>query len=414
MLTILFVISMSIAFTNMFNGELMPFYIKYIIAIFWIAMWIIDIARSSKIEKKNVFAFKEYVIPFILIGIWSLFVWIADRPSNFSGEYISRMIGNVIYLLLTFMCAMSGIHFFGKKTIKLSALAMGISVIFNLCYVIAEYGVSTFFNYLPNVFSTTDFEFGSRMYNFALALEVQDITIATGFYLIYFIFFDKEDSKKTKRRYILLMIFCAVIGFKRTVLVGLIIVCICLWLIKSKNIPLKNVIGVFGIVFISVSFIYVVLIKLNIFEELALKFNIDTNGRVTIYGVLSNYYELSPLFIGNGFSYVDKAMYESIGFVAHSVIIKMFAEIGMIPFFIWLYHYLIKMPNKILNKYGKNAGRVTLAVTIYLFITYFMENTMTLFCMQYSFLLMILFVSEEDKEDEANKIEKIGGIDGRK
>lgn len=400
MLATMFVISIAVAFTNMFNGELMPFYIKYIIAIFWIAMWIIDIARKGKVEKKNIFAFKEYVMPFIFIGVWSLFVWIVDKPSYFSGAFVSRMASNIIYLVLTFMCAMSGIHFFERRIIKLSALAMGISVIFNLCYVVYEYGISTFVSYLPHIFSTTEYEFGSRMYNFALALEVQDITMATGFYLIYFIFFDNEDSKKTKRRYILLMVFCAIIGFKRTVLVGLVIVCICLWLIKSKHIPLKNIIYVIGIVFIVVSFLYTVLIKLNIFEELSLRFDIDTNGRVSIYRVLSNYFELSPLFLGNGFACVDKVMYESIGFVAHSVIVKMYAEIGMIPFFIWLYHYLIGMPKKMMNKYGLIAGRVTLAVTIYLFITYFMENTMTLFCMQYSFLLMILFVSDEHEKKE--------------
>ena len=54
--------------------------------------------------------------------------------------------------------------------------------------------------------------------------------------------------------------------------------------------------------------------------------------------MFAKYYEFSPLYMGKGFLYVDKTMYDSIGFVAHSVIVKMFAEIGCIPFLIWIYH----------------------------------------------------------------------------
>ena len=46
MLSFLYVISMAVAFTNMFNGSLTPFYIKYIIALFWIAIWVIDIIKK--------------------------------------------------------------------------------------------------------------------------------------------------------------------------------------------------------------------------------------------------------------------------------------------------------------------------------------------------------------------------------
>ena len=184
MLSFLYVISMAVAFTNMFNGSLMPFYIKYIIALFWIAIWVIDIIKKGKIEGRSIFAIREYSIPFILIALWSLFVWCIDKPTNFSGEFVSRMISNVLYVIITFFSAISAIHFFGRKSIKLSVIAMFLSVMVNLVYVISIYGIGMFLQYLPNVLDTTDYEFGSAMYNFSLALEVQDITMASGFYLI--------------------------------------------------------------------------------------------------------------------------------------------------------------------------------------------------------------------------------------
>lgn len=388
MLSFLYVISMAIAFTNMFNGNLTPFYLKYIIALFWIAIWVIDIIKKRKIEKRSLFAIREYSIPFILIGLWSIFIFLVDRPSNFSGVYVSRMISNVLYIIITFFSAISAIHFFGRKLIKLSVIAMFLSIIVNLIYVINMYSLGMFLEYLPNVLYTTDYEFGSAMYNFSLALEVQDITMATGFYLIYFMFFDKENSKKNKIFYTILLFLCAFIGFKRTVIFGLIIVFLVLWLVKK--ISFKYIVYMISISFLIISFIYIICIKFDVLNILSNAFNIDMNGRITIYRNLSQYFELSIFYLGKGFSYVDKVMYETTGFVAHSVIIKMFAEIGCIPFILWFYHYLIKVPIKIFNKFGENAGKVAFVTTLYLFATYFMENTMTLFCIQYSFIMLPL------------------------
>lgn len=393
MLSFLYVISMAVAFTNMFNGSLTPFYIKYIIALFWIAIWVIDIIKKGKIEGRSIFAIKEYSIPFILIGLWSLFVWCIDRPTNFSGEFVSRMISNVLYVIITFFSAISAIHFFGRKSIKLSIIAMFLSVMVNLVYVISIYGIGMFLQYLPNIFDTTDYEFESAMYNFSLALEVQDITMAAGFYLIYFLFFDKDDSRKTKIFYIVLLFICAFIGFKRTVVFGLAIVFLVLWLVKRKKIKFKYIVYMIAIPFIIILFIYIAFIKFDIIGTLSTALDIDMNGRVTIYGNLVQYFDLSIFYLGKGFSYVDKIMYETTGFVAHSVIIKMYAEIGCIPFIIWLYHYLIKVPIKTFNKFGENAGKVAFVTTLYLFATYFMENTMTLFCIQYSFIMLPLAIA---------------------
>ena len=48
MLSFLYIISMAISFTNMFNGELTPFYVKYIVAILWILLWLFDFGIVKK------------------------------------------------------------------------------------------------------------------------------------------------------------------------------------------------------------------------------------------------------------------------------------------------------------------------------------------------------------------------------
>lgn len=405
MLSALYIFSMAVSFTNILNGEVVSFYLKYIVALCWCVMWVLDVLRKNKIQKVTLFVIKKYCFPVVLIAVWSFIVWILDKPLGLSSSYISRMIGNVIYLLLTYITAISGAHFFKEKVIKLSVIAMFLSILFNLFVVIGQYGINTFFSYIPNVFNTLEYQYGSRMYNFSAALEVQDITMASGLYLIYFIFFDEYDSKKTKMIYIFMTLFCAIIGFKRTTMVGILIVCLIIWLIKIKGVPFKYILYIVAIPIIIVAFVYIIMIKMDTFVNFLMRYEIDANGRVSIYRTLSKYYEISVFYLGKGFMYVDKSMYESIGFVAHSVIVKMFAEIGFIPFFLWIYHYLINIPKKINLKYGNKVGELSIVTMIYIFITYFMENTMTLFCVQYSFLMIpiVKIISEEKRkgaEDE--------------
>lgn len=393
MLSLLYVVSMAVSFTNMFNGELTPFYIKYIVAILWIVLWLFDfgIVKKRLLVRYRRVLF-QICVPYILIAVWSCVVWIIDRPAVFNSQFVTRMISNVLYILITYTTAMVGIYFFKSRAVKLSVIAMFLSTIVNLGYVVAEYGIGMFLTYIPHIFSTTDYEWGSSLYNFSLALEVQDITMASGFYLIYYLIISKEEFKR-RVPYIAILLVCAVIGFKRTTLVGLVIACVIMWLIKKRNISLVNVIYLVSGVFIVITFAYIWIIKSGILADLTLLFNIDANGRVYIYNILSSYYEIWPFYLGKGFAYVDKIMYESTGFAAHSVIVRMFAEIGFIPFFAWIIHYLIAIPKRMTLVYDSYSGRMVYLAVIYMFTIFFMENTMTLFCIQYSFALFAMLPS---------------------
>lgn len=388
---------MAIAFTNMFNGELVPFYIKYIIAIIWILFWCYDISiKRLKIEKISKRAIRQYCYPYLFIALWSCIIWIVDPPNYFSVDNITRMLSNTIYICITFLSSIAAVHFFGKRTIKLSLLAMTLSTVVNLFYVVNQYGISMLYIYVTTVFNEAEYSFGSDMYNFSLALETQDIAIATGFYLIYYLFFNNIDLKKKEVNCLILCFICMYIGLKRTTLLGLIITLPIILLVKWKKLNLKNIVYSVGGAFILASFTYIFIIKYDIFSLLIRLLNIDANGRISIYNVLSQYYDISFLYIGKGFLYVDKTMFDSIGFVAHSVIVKMYAEIGCVPFLFWLYHYLIKVPINIFNKDGVKSGIISFVTTLYLFITFFTENTMSLFCIQFSYLLIPLAMSSSE------------------
>ena len=75
MLSLLYVVSMAVSFTNMFNGELTPFYIKYIVAILWIVLWLFDfgIVKKRLLVRYRRVLF-QICVPYILIAVWSCVV----------------------------------------------------------------------------------------------------------------------------------------------------------------------------------------------------------------------------------------------------------------------------------------------------------------------------------------------------
>ncbi len=82
---------------------------------------------------------------------------------------------------------------------------------------------------------------------------------------------------------------------------------------------------------------------------------------------LAKYYEIITIYIGKGFTFVDKTMYDTTGFAAHNTIVRMYAELGFIPFIIWIIWYIMNIPLKILNKFGRKNTLIVMTSTLYLF-----------------------------------------------
>jgi len=312
------------------------------------------------------------------------------------GAFLSRLLGQTLYILINYTCVIAGVHFFGEKTIKYSLYAMFISVIINLFFTINTYGFNSFIIYLKGLFTNVYFKRGTPLFSIAASLEVQDITMAAGFYLIYYLFYFK-GPKSQKNKYLIISIICFILGFKRTGVVALAITLFIYFVLLKKKTKMVDKINYICFGFIITSFIYLILIKYNILENITNTFSINAMGRIQIYQILSSYFNLLPWFIGQGYSFVDKIMYESINFVSHTVIGKMYAELGFIPFILWLVSFIRNNARNILQKYGVSNCSIYILCCLYCFTSFFFENTLTLFCIQYSFLLIPLVYNLEKK-----------------
>ncbi len=394
-LEIIYVISMAVAFSYMFGGEQVTFWYKYLIASFWTIIYFVPkIIRTKVIKGKEATYLKAYILPLIIILLWTLLIWAINPPSGLGASNVTRLFSNILYLALAVMSAIAAVHFFGRKVIKLSVWAIAISILANAIYSIYLYGIRVFLSYLPQAIFSLDFSYGSKLYLFGMAVEVQDATLATGFFILYFVFMDQEDSIKTRIKYILLLLLLSYIGFKRTEYYALIIIAIWILIIKRLKISVKASIYITGIMFFVIGVVYTIIVKNDTFRVLITTIGTDVNGRQNIYRNLSNYYELSLFYIGKGFTYVDKTMYDTTGFASHNTIIRMYAELGAIPCMAWIYWYVVEVPKKILKKYGKEEAFVLLVSTMYLFLAYCIGNAMDFYCIQYCFVLIPIALSK--------------------
>lgn len=401
----IYIISMAVAFSFYFGGAQVVFWYKYLIAFLWAVSYLgVCIVRNRKIRGNSATIIKMYVYPLLMILGWSLFIFVFYSPSGVSMGNITRMISNIFYLILAITSAISTTYYFGKKVIKYSVWAIALSILANLIYCIHLYGMSIFIQYLPQAVLSTDFAYGSVLYNFASCIEVQDATLATGFYILYFILFDKEDDLKTKCLYIGLLLGCSYLGFKRTQFIAVIITGIVIWCIQKSKIEAALIIKVIGIVLLIFSFGYICIVKWDLFQMIVDRIGADVTGRQNVYRNLAKYYEVSPIYIGKGFTFVDKTMYDTTGFAAHNTIVRMYAELGFIPFIIWILWYLIRIPLKILNKFGRKISLVVIANTLYLFFTYCIGNSMNFYCIQYSFVLIMVAVISNNRKTGYRKI----------
>ncbi len=393
MLKIIYILSMAVAFTYKYDGTLVNFWLKYFIAIGWIILWLFYLlSKQQNIKGKTMFYIEQYCKPIIFILAWTFLVWIVNTPAVFDFSFVSRSVSNILCLFLATQSAIAACYFFKEKVIELSVIAILISTAANVIRVLQIYGINLFFDFLKTAFIVTDFDSSRPTYAVSQMLEVHDSTLACGFFIIYYLFFHRKKTKK-EWLYIILLVFCAYIGFKRAAFAGIIVVGLVLFLLKKRTNRFNIIITVIGVIVISVSFLYIVAMKNNLLEIMANTIGLDFSGRFMIYDELSKYYSLWPTYMGYGYGYINKLFEDSMKLASHCDIVRMYIELGFVPYLLWLYHYLIRVPKRALNKYGIDVARVITASTVYLFTTYFVGNAMNMFCVQYSFILIPVALS---------------------
>ena len=386
---------MMIAFTSNFMGSATNYYLRLGMGVLWIIIWAL---KGKGVFRSNKFL-RVLLFPWIAIFVLTLFLWLVNRPEYFDISYFTRLISNILYLLVPIINAYIGIELFGKSVIDMSFFSLIASIALNTFSVWQKYGTALTVTYLSTLL-VHDYKTGTAILDLAMSMEVQGATMALGIFFVYYLLSDKDKTPLQRFFFIVLSLIGLYIGFKRVVLLSVVLVILILWMLRLKRINVRNVILYTFLVFTAISFVYVFVLKTDLISLIAGYFNVDMMGRTNIYRNVSSMYELSPFYLGTGFGYMAKYLFETTGFAVHSDILRMYIELGFIPYLGWLWYNLYYIPQRTVSFFGSEAGKICLIATVYTFSTFLVENTLGLYPLHYGLTVFtMLYVAEANTLD---------------
>lgn len=379
-LEVLFVVTMGIAFVHQLDGYIVPNYIKYGFSLIWIFIWLFQ----AKMKKRDFRIVSLFISPYLWIGIVSIVFWSVSSHSMIGIAYLGNLVYHVGYAVLRALLVLATLEIFKRKALDLTFKALIFSEVIILVYVGASYGFVNLLHYcISGVFKSVvnGFEWTTPMWHIGWAMEVHDNTFAFGAFLIYFLFCD-NDSKNRKRGIIISCLF-VYLGLKRIEILA--IVCVAVVVIAKK--VLKASYGLISqictIGYLIIAYLFIAAIKWT--PDL---FSVLDIHRVALYRFLSDQLHIESLVVGKGFSIINDYLLNynagsNLLTSSHSDLVRMAIEVGILFFTFWVIYYLYMIPKRLKRMTGnENVAFVSLLCFFFVFITYFIDNTLELFAVQ--------------------------------
>lgn len=355
--------------------------------LFFLGMSICANHGLIRYRNKDLLAFKIVLFPCIYQFAISFFYYATNHRISFSG----LMEANTQAILVCFM-AIVAYNSFGRKALRGVLIAAILNYFVYVITCIIQYGPLALFQ------AGTDTK-ASRL------LEVHEVTFVFGILIVYLLISNFFVKKTIKKRWITLLVIFCLLGFKRILLVAMLLgLIIYFYLQKRKKSTSILVMAVLAIV---VSLVWVFLCSSwDLLTGLSIKFGIDLAGRNWIYSNFYPYYEFSLSYVGAGVGYVQEMIYSmttmvlgghSIGL--HNEYMRLFIELGYVPYIIY-FAIVWPISIKILqHKIGYKTALEYFVLWIVTAICIATDNLLTYPNFMMSFWLILIIVISETQED---------------
>ena len=316
------------------------------------------------------------MLPLVIPFLFSSVIWVAERAD---GITILNGVGMIVPQLLSIFVAASTLYLFGEKGIWYCLGAMCLANFLRVLAVIAEGGAAAFFQEFVTLLTSFSAETGPLM----AALEINDLTFAFGPFLIYLLLNRKGISRW------LLWFLCSMvfflIGLKRIAIPAVVLGVLAAWMVgRMPEKAAKQTALFLGVGMIFCSFMYIVGIRMGLFQYLQERLGINAMGRVEMFANLEPYYDISITYMGRGTGFerfVDWAsgvVYDTPRrtiMQIHNDFLRMYLNIGFTGYLVWLWGYLMVRLRYWFWQGGKDAGCLFLGICIYCFVLYATDNT---------------------------------------
>ena len=359
-------------------------------------LWTADLKDINRIKWYALTA----ALPYIVMLLASLFVWYSTQQEM---TYIARGVSRISFQLIAVVFCCGSCVLFKEDALYLFLYGIILGNGLLVLKVVAANGPGAFISaFIAQLVSGGDVEIPIMR-----ALEIHDVTFGFGTYILFFI------TQYRRVRHPLLHIFLAsvffAIGFKRIAILSIIMLVVVYAFLRIARQACRSVMTLMGAFVAMISAIYVVMIKEKIFDMLVETLGINTMGRMGLYDMFIEKYDISIGFTGYGMGWTTRLIstwFEN-GVIDHNFgslhndILTMYLEIGFIAFFLWLVTELY-LKNRLTGlMYGTHMEILTFVLGLYTYITYFSDNTHFYSCTQTAlYLLPMAFDFERRKQNE--------------
>ena len=355
--------------------------------LFFLGMSICANHGLIRYRNKDLLAFKIVLFPCIYQFAISFFYYATNHRISFSG----LMEANTQAILVCLM-AIVAYNSFGRKALRGVLIAAILNYFVYVITCIIQYGPLALFQ------AGTDTK-ASRL------LEVHEVTFVFGILIVYLLSSNFFVKKTIKKRWITLLVIFCLLGFKRILLVAMLLGLIIYFCLQKRK--KSTSILVMAVLAIVVSLVWVFLCSSwDLLTGLSIKFGIDLAGRNWIYSNFYPYYEFSLSYVGAGVGYVQEMIYSmttmvlgghSIGL--HNEYMRLFIELGYVPYIIYFAIVWLISIKILQHKIGYKTALEYFVLWIVTAICIATDNLLTYPNFMMSFWLILIIVISETQED---------------
>lgn len=334
-----------------------------------------------------------FLMPCVVIHIYSLFIVIANHQN------ISLLSTN-IFTYLPILVAIATCYLFGSAGCMFALAALILYFSTHVVFVVSKYGVASIKNALQSFLSM-----GGDITN---VFELDDAVLASAYFIPVLIALNVEKTRRGKIRLTLGYLIIFILGSKRIAVLAVLATLLVHVLMKKIStikgkIKFENMISwlivILGIVFIYAAF------NMEFINSLINKFSINVMARNYFWEGVLNKCSFSPIFFGYGRGSVKAMMYSMFPpyMNVHCDYIKMYAEIGFVPFIIWLYYYFIFLRKKLGKIFGFDTEYIFFLTMIVTAVLYLTDNTESYFICGLMRCLIPMSVATKIQENNKRK-----------
>lgn len=399
-LGLVFILTMTIAEIHQAGIINMYYLTSFIIALFWIGVGILGYIKNDNSNDYSIkdikFYLKTLLFPWLVFILYNLFLYFSG---NGEMKFIKSSFVQIMFTPIIIMASCSIFYIFRENLIRYLLYTFALNYIIVLVFQLINMGPDGFITGFISLFS------GNSVGN---PFETNsDLNFSLGLLAIYYFGNNFVITRKEKKHFICMILLILLGGKKIAYLGTAVVICMCILLKKIREATFKRLTKIISIFMIIICFVYVFLLLDGTLSLYLNNHEVNTMGRIKMYDFVAQYCHFGLDYVGKGYSFSNLILENnSYKYVLHNDILKIYVDLGIYMFSFWLIYNFFVLTKKVSKYCSGNwkLGHLVWYMTLYLFITYSTDNTLTYFLTQTIYCVILLSSTRAAKLKEIESV----------